>query len=233
VEEFDIQGAKLSALNQATAYRGICTLTEQNSPSSAEERLESIRQAVKEYNGIQETNETLWESTSNPTLQMRVQQYLYVSIHESQMVGSKWANVPSFQQRQICDPCLIMESMDHITMRCQLSTTRIPWEMAKAAWPYCDEWWLNISLGIILGIGCIKIPPAQPNPGQENQNTHRFQSQTQLLQILISEMAHLVWIMRCGRVIQEECLTDQQIKGRWLRAINDRLTSDQIITPKS
>ncbi|KAF8507219.1 hypothetical protein F5888DRAFT_1602583, partial [Russula emetica] len=52
---------------------------------------------------------------------------------------------------------------------------------------------------------------------------------TRLLQILILELAHLIWVLRCKRAIQESTHSDDEIKARWLRKINERLTCDQII----
>ena len=153
------------------------------------------------------------------------------------MIGSRWTNIQGFAQRQTCTICDMTESMDHIIARCDANTTRIPWEMAKAAWPHRDAWWPNINLGIILGIGCVSIPAREENqnqnlPNQDHPRTNRLKGPTRLLQLLISEMAHLVWVLRCERVIRDEKHTDQQIKSRWLHAINDRLTCDRIIATK-
>ncbi|KAF8502659.1 hypothetical protein F5888DRAFT_1918419, partial [Russula emetica] len=54
-----------------------------------------------------------------------------------------------------------------------------------------------------------------------------------LLQILLSEAAHLIWVLRCERVIQDEeneerTHTDREIRTRWFKAINARLTEDKI-----
>ena len=53
-----------------------------------------------------------------------------------------------------------------------------------------------------------------------------------LRQILISESAHLIWVLRCDRVINDKTHTSEEIKSKWLRAINARLTDDKIIATK-
>ena len=197
--------------------------------------LESIRRALEDFSGTTETDETLWRSTANPILRTRVQQYLYKSMHQTQMVGPKWTNIRGFRQRMDCAICHSLDTMNHILTQCQANTTRIPWELAKAAWPHRDAWWPNISLGIILGVGCINIPTRREDQNQrdqDQQHSHRCKAPTRLLRLLISETAHLVWVLRCERVIQNVPITDQQIRGRWLRAINDRLTCDRIIATK-
>ena len=55
---------------------------------------------------------------------------------------------------------------------------------------------------------------------------------TRLLQILISEAMHLIWVLRCERVIQEKTHTHHETKARWLKAINRRLTEDKIVATK-
>jgi hypothetical protein len=40
------------------------------------------------------------------------------------------------------------------------------------------------------------------------------------------------WVLRCERVIQEKQHTENEIKKRWLRAINERLTIDKITATK-
>jgi hypothetical protein len=66
-------------------------------------------------------------------------------------------------------------------------------------------------------------PEADPAPERVPRGA------TRLLQILISESAHLVWVLRCERAIQECTHTPSEIRHRWLRTINARLTDDKII----
>jgi len=58
------------------------------------------------------------------------------------------------------------------------------------------------------------------------------QAPTRLFQILLSESAYLIWVLRCERVIQEKTITNREIKARWYRAINDRLTIDKVTATK-
>ena len=51
---------------------------------------------------------------------------------------------------------------------------------------------------------------------------------SRLLQITISEAAHLIWVLRCERVIQEKTHTPEEIEARWYKAVNRRLTDDKI-----
>jgi hypothetical protein len=44
---------------------------------------------------------------------------------------------------------------------------------------------------------------------------------------------HLVWVLRCERVIQGKQFDKNKINKRWNRVINKRLTTDQITTYKA
>jgi hypothetical protein len=81
---------------------------------------------------------------------------------------------------------------------------------------------------MILRTGCLKI---------KRQCTHNIRHKnvtnkgaTHLLHILISESAHLIWVLRCERVIREIKHKDNEIRARWLSLINDRLMEDRTIT---
>jgi hypothetical protein len=105
--------------------------------------------------------------------------------------------------------------------------------MAKDLWPHADMPWLEISLGTILGCGNIKTKRRNPHDIQNARQEHGKQKgPTRLIQILISESAHLIWALRCERVIQERTLSEPEIKARWINAINRRLTKDKIIVTK-
>lgn len=180
------------------------------------------------------TNQTRSPIT-RPILRPRVQQFLYKTIHKAYMIGDKWRDVPGFQQRQICDTCKKVESMRHILLECKVNARKLIWKKAKELWPQQWRRWPEITLGTILSIGHI------PKPGNEGRQANgpagtpmRTKGQTRLQQILISEASHLIWVLRCERVIHQENRQhpDQEVNARWLKAINDRLTSDRIIATK-
>ncbi|KAJ6630752.1 hypothetical protein B0H10DRAFT_2336653 [Mycena sp. CBHHK59/15] len=53
---------------------------------------------------------------------------------------------------------------------------------------------------------------------------------TRLFRILVSESAHLIWRLRNERVIQEkDAASDREIRNRWLKAINNRITLDCLL----
>ena len=102
--------------------------------------------------------------------------------------------------------------------------------MAKMLWPHNNIQWLEISLGTIFGCGCITTKEENRAKGgtQRKGSTLKQRGATQLLQIMILEVAHLIWVLHCKRVIQEKRHTQEEVVARWHKAINRRLTDDKI-----
>ena len=235
---FDLQGAKLSALSQAIAYRGIMERQPRNHRETTSGNLQSTREAIRNYNNILETDETLWSGIRRRTLRTRVRQFMYKAMHGTQKVGKYWQHLENAEQREFCTTCGVTESMEHILIRCQATPRSIIWRQAEDLWPHAPNLWPDITMGIILGCGAITLPIEEDpeDHSEPNQMVHRSEKQgsQRLLQILISEAAHLIWVLRCERVIPEppRIHTENEIKTRWLNMINTRLTNDKIIATK-
>ncbi len=71
-----------------------------------------------------------------------------------------------------------------------------------------------------------------PPQNDDTEYSRTARGSTRLLQILISESAHLIWVLRCERAMQNKSHTAQEARARWLRQINIRLTDDKIIATK-
>lgn len=228
--EFDLQGAKLATITQATAYRGIRE-RKTNAPRPTTTRnIQSTRDAIHIFNGNLETDESLWKGIRNRNIRTKIQQFLYKTMHGTQKIGSFWRNINNYETRQSCNTCDEIETMEHILIHCNAAPSQIIWDLAKNLWPHPPQFWPDISLGIILGCGSIRIPEMvarATRPRERNQATAP-KGATRLLHILLSESAHLIWVLRCERVIQNIAHTTNEIKNRWTRAINIRLTDDKI-----
>ncbi|KAF8955415.1 hypothetical protein BDZ97DRAFT_1764897 [Flammula alnicola] len=84
---------------------------------------------------------------------------------------------------------------------------------------HADAPWPEISLGTILASSNATFRTPE---GHIQQGAMRFQ------RIMMSESAHLIWKMRCERVIQNENepTTKAEVNKRWIKAINLRLEMD-------
>ncbi|EIN10799.1 hypothetical protein PUNSTDRAFT_63757 [Punctularia strigosozonata HHB-11173 SS5] len=74
-------------------------------------------------------------------------------------------------------------------------------------------------IGAILGSQCTEIKDSK---GKIKRG------QTRLYRILIAESAHLIWKIRCQRVIRDgnRPLTQKEIRNRWKATMNARLKMD-------
>ncbi|KAI0287274.1 ribonuclease H-like domain-containing protein [Russula brevipes] len=192
--------------------------------------LQLTRDALTNYNGAIETDQAIWKGTQKHTLRTRIKQFLYKSIHGSHKIGEFWANIPGLEHRQNCSTCGTTETLTHILTQCGATPTELIWSLAKDTWPHAPQLWPEINLGIILGSGSITLPPdIEPPPDDPQQRPRSPSGHTRLLTILISESAHLIWVLRCERAIQGRTHSPNEIHNRWLRAINIRLTDDRIV----
>ena len=232
-DSFNIQGAKLAALTQAVAYRGVMETKPRPPRPGCSENLTMAKEAVEAGNGTKETDESIWTSIRNPTIRIRVRQFLYKTMHQAYMIGHVWSGIQGYETRAICETCNVVESMEHILLECRANAPRTNWKRAKETWPHGQRLWPNISLGTILGIGCINLPPDRPPQDNDRpKHTTKEKGRSRLLQILISEASHLIWTLRCEHSIQQQRHTRREIKGRWTKAISHRISTDKIIATK-
>jgi hypothetical protein len=120
--------------------------------------------------------------------------------------------------------------MEHILTLCENRESTIIWNLARNTWPHARYPWPEIDLGTILGTGCLKVKHAEDQ--QQPQNHPTDKGATRLLHILISESAHLIWVLRCERVIRGTLHNESEIRSRWLKSINIRLTEDRTVATK-
>ena len=230
-KEYDLQGAKLAALTQAIAYRGIRERKPQRERETTKENIKLTKEAIQNYNGNAETDESLWKGLTNPDIRLKIKQFLWKAMHGTQKIGKFWSHINGYEERQWCQTCHTTETMEHILIHCRDSPVRIIWEQAKETWPHQEIPWPEISLGIILGCGAITIADI-PNDATHRQFPVPKRAAARLMRILITESAHLIWVLRCERVMQGKTHTEREIRSRWTRTINKRLTEDRIITTK-
>ena len=172
-KEFDLQGAKLATLTQAIAYKGILEKKGPYIRPATSNNLETARLAIAEYTQKLETDETIWHGLQKPTIRIKIRQFLYKAMHETQKIGNFWSHIPGYEERQNCPTCQVPESMTHILIHCRATPVRAIWSLAREHWPHENLQWPNITLGMILGCGSIvKISHPEPN-NEENEENQR------------------------------------------------------------
>ena len=130
------------------------------------------------------------------------------------MIGKYWSNIPGYEDRVPCTTYNTTESMAHIMTQCSAPPNRTIWSLAKDFWPHENIPWPEINLGIILSCGCINMQHNDEREINQHNRSNTHQGPSRLLQILLSESAYLIWVLRCGRVIHEKQHTEnEEIKG--------------------
>lgn len=203
---FDLQGAKLSAITQAIAYQGIIERLLPQQYATIAENLQTTREAIHAYNGLLEIDETIWINMQQRTLRTHIKQSLYKAIYSTQKLGQYWQHIPNHKDCELCTTCNVTESMEHILIHCYATLRTMIWRMARELWPHTPNLWPEISIGLILGCRSITLPPnvRQDHDDREEIRTQRGREKgaRHLLQILLSEAAHLIWVLRCERSLQ-------------------------------
>ncbi|KAF6742863.1 hypothetical protein DFP72DRAFT_829313 [Ephemerocybe angulata] len=118
--------------------------------------------------------------------------------------------------------------MDHILRECRVSGQDTVWRLAKEIWSETGLEWPYVTVETVLGVGLLSVKDA---------NGKVLKGRTRLLQILISECAHLIWCLRCEwRIGREGDLsklhTEQEIKNRLRAAVSKRLRIDWALANK-
>jgi ribonuclease HI len=241
-DEFNLQGAKLSEVSQALAYKGIMEQKTTKTRRTTKNNLEIIRYAIQSITNQLETDASIWKGCRNKDIPRNIQQFLFKAIHGAHRIGDYWINIPKFENRARCAHCNEdIENLEHILLECPENAQSTIWNLAKKIWPEKYGQWPPLTLGIILGCGNITLPSNrdndQPDPQQhlEQRNQQRANSSkgtARLLRILISESAHIIWALRCDTTINGTRHTKQSIITRWTSTINKRLQCDRITARK-
>lgn len=145
-----------------------------NPPPTRQTSSDNIRitmEAIERYTGIAETEATIWLSTRSAPIRPKISQFLFKSLHGVYMIGNYWTHIPAIADRGLCTTCGVIESMDHILINCHSTPTQLIWQLAKDTWPHANIPWPEISIGTILGCGCLSVPPAA-NQNQIQSNAH-------------------------------------------------------------
>ena len=221
-DHFRQSGLRLASLTQAKAYAFILSRNCPSQPRRVEILLDQIRDSVEAINEHYITNHTIWKGCRNADIRRPIQAFLFKAINNALRIGEFWNNIPTFEHRARCASCnAYPESLEHILLECSHSMVDQIWSLARTFWPSQTTPWPAISLGMLLGCGSIALPPQEDQP--------RNKAPSRLLRILLSESMHLIWVLRCERVIQGTQHTPTATETRWKNKIYQRIVIDRYI----
>lgn len=196
-------------------------------------RLDITRHAIDAATGALEQDKAIWESCRNMDLNMKIRQFVFKALHNTHHIGEYWINIPQNKHRVRCTKCdYANEDLEHILIDCPSNTRKMVWDLAEKLWPHEREQWLSIKLGTVLGVGLLRT---KNTTGAEENNPMRKRSdkgQSRQLRILIVEAAHLIWVLRCEKVIQEKSHSPESIERCWMDKVKRKLNTDQVIASR-
>ncbi|KAH9932942.1 uncharacterized protein B0H18DRAFT_870854, partial [Fomitopsis serialis] len=225
-KRFDVTGAKLLTLTQASAYKGIiswkCTPPRQKATAN----LGAIHELTPPGNCM--TNKTIWMSTRHKDFSRSFAIFLWKCVHGALKCGSYWLNIPGFEDRARCSFCGQTESVEHILFECPATGQREIWQIIAALWRKKGLPWSTLTMIDILALGLKEWT---------NEKSKFRPGATRLWKIMISEAAHLVWKLRCDRVIGHQDERDWEHSAIYVRCklayiLNSRLSIDVEATRK-
>ncbi|KII82985.1 hypothetical protein PLICRDRAFT_65879, partial [Plicaturopsis crispa FD-325 SS-3] len=226
---FTLTGVKLNTGSQALFYKGIMSTQIPQIRRTTLTNLDKTRHAMRSLNGKTPNDVQIWHSVRNKDIYRTTRGFLWKSLHDAYKIGEFWSRMsdPKYAHRAKCDLCGEEETMEHILLECESSpVNKIVWSQAEELWRKREKDWPTISYGLILGCGLVRL---------NNARTKKDEGRSRLLTIIISEAAHLIWKIRCERVIQRESLesarhTEDEILKKWIFSINYRLKMDILLT---
>ena len=220
-----LTGAKLSSLNQATAYK-ILRALKMKDYSKRRQTQENLKVALQAPQLITLKEQNIWVAIRHPDLHRNARAFLWMTIHDAYMVGSNWLRpgfAPEYQERSECQHCHEIETMEHILKKCQSPGQKQVWRLAKRLWYRKTGKNMVTTFGTILATPAITL----------HKSVRKSEvGKNRMLRILMIESVHLIWKLRCERVIQKEnaAFTRNEIKNKWTHVLNDRLDLDRKLT---
>ncbi|KAK0502693.1 hypothetical protein EDD18DRAFT_1063755, partial [Armillaria luteobubalina] len=116
--------------------------------------------------------------------------------------------------------CNQTETMEHILFECEAPGQNQVWKLTQELWARKESKLPKLDFATLLATQFIKL---------NGRGETELQGDTRLAKIVITEAAHLIWRLRNERVIQREgngTASDQEIRNKFLYAMNDRLQID-------
>ncbi|KAI0700490.1 ribonuclease H-like domain-containing protein [Cerioporus squamosus] len=214
-------GIKLEVITQSVAYRSIRSRSVKGYRHTTDLLISRTQAALRDDYKVNPTEERVWMGIRDKDFSRKLTEFLWKLAHGAQRVGHYWENIQGYEQRAVCQVCGVEDSMDHILLECDASGQQTVWGMVQSAMALAGQAPLKLSLGAI--IGAAQLVVRKPD-GKVLKGLSR------LAKLLVVEAAHLIWKLRCERVIQWEGAREYskpEVQGRFWSATNRRMLMDR------
>jgi hypothetical protein len=220
----------LSKISQALIYRILISQKKHPKEITCDINISRIKTDMGLNQNYIPKTPLIWKNLlQTKNIYQTQREFLYKTIKGGQLIGHKWLHSPNLAHRAMCLTCDNVEDMEHILLKCNAPGQDLIWQAISQIWEEKTGNWLRPSYGEILGCASVKIT---------SHNDKINIGQMRLYQILISEGAYLIWILRCKRVIEFEnnpnkWPTRNQVLNSLKHRLNLRLRIDCLHTNKA
>ena len=220
-------GAALARTSQSLIYRHLTNEKEMNRLTTRKS-IDKIKAAIKNTFGVTPTDEAVWKSMRHKDITKKVRDFLWKHAHGVYRLGGFWNNIPGYENRATCPLCNREDTFEHIVVECNSVERRTIWKQANLLWERRYNENLPILEGTVLGGGLANFRNDEGKPDAAKNRLYR---------ILITESAHLIWVLRCERRIANEDNprnnhAERAAESRWHKKINERMQIDCLLTNK-
>ncbi|KAF5376341.1 hypothetical protein D9757_008664 [Collybiopsis confluens] len=223
-----VTGIKVKHLTQSMAYKAIrrAKMKKECYKKALDRRatkanIGRAKCVSEEINGEEPTDRSLWRSLRHKDFSRKFRFFIWMTAHEGYKVGTYWDNIPTFEHRANCTSCGVPETLDHILTECDCPGQKEIWKCAQELWSTKKSDWIQPTPGSILSTGLLRL---------KNMEGNYLQGDSRLYRIVVSESTHLIWKLRCERVINgKQDFSTNEIRARWRKAITTRLELDCIL----
>ncbi|EIW59901.1 uncharacterized protein TRAVEDRAFT_122926 [Trametes versicolor FP-101664 SS1] len=223
---FLASGCKLSSTTQRLAYKAIKLW--KNTPSRRQTEILTVRISAtlhEDWNSSLKPGE-IWRALRRDDTRRSLRDFWWKALHGALKIGTYWDNIPGYEQRTSCSHCAVPESLEHIWNECDAPGALVIWRNVLDLLRRAGVTIPQLHFAALLAAPAISIKCADGKaiPGR-----------TRLLRIVLTESCHLIWKLRCERVIGREGDPERyhslrEIRRRWLHTINRRLHMDQALS---
>ncbi|EIW56839.1 uncharacterized protein TRAVEDRAFT_128188 [Trametes versicolor FP-101664 SS1] len=155
--------------------------------------------------------------------------FWWKALHGALKIGPYWDNIPGYEQRSTCTHCGVPESLEHIWNECDAPGALEIWKGVQDVLRRANVIVPQLSFAALLAAPALSVRSHRNKP---------LAGRSRLLRIVLTESCHLIWKIRCERVIGREgdptlYHSTAEIRKRWLHALNRRLNIDQALTSRA
>ena len=168
------------------------------------------------------TERTLWYAIRARDVARNMRDFLWKAMHDALRIGKFWENIPGYENRATCAVCGEQETLEHILLECLAPGQSVVWELVRQAVGERSFPMIPLTLGAILGAPALSVAKML---GKKVPAVDRY------FQMLILISAHLIWCLRCERVIQwaeepDRRHSKEEITRRWRKLMEKRVILD-------